>query len=205
MTATARLRPATVHDLPGVYRVCLLTGRSGGDASGDHDDPDLLGHVYAGPYIVFPDAVALVVSDHLGVAGYCVGVPDTTAFEAWCEHAWWPALREQHPLETGSGTGTPGDRALVRRLHEPVTTDPTLATAYPAHLHIDLMPRLQGQGWGRRLMDHLLDALAVAGARGVHLGVGAENAGAQAFYERLGFAEVSRDEGSRTYARPLGG
>ena len=34
--------------------------------------------------------------------------------------------------------------------------------AYPAHLHIDLLPELQGQGMGRRLIDTLRAALADA-------------------------------------------
>ncbi len=203
MTATARMRPATVHDLPGVYRVCLLTGLAGGDASEAQSDPDLLGHVYVGPYVLFPDAVALVVADGRGVAGYCVGVPDTVAFEQWCEREWWPTLREQHPLDAVAADAPTADRSLVGRLHQPVTTDPALATAHPAHLHIDLLPRLQGQGWGRRLIRELGDRLAVAGATGVHLAVDARNAGAQVFYERLGFTEVGRDPGSRTYALPL--
>ena len=31
---------------------------------------------------------------------------------------------------------------------------------YPAHLHIDLLPELQGQGWGRRLIDTLVGRAA---------------------------------------------
>ena len=195
MTAPARIRPATVHDLPGVYRVCLQTGRTGGDASGSHADPDLLGHVFAGPYILFPDAVALVVTGARGVAGYCVGVPDTIAFEQWCEREWWPPLRGQHPLLPRPAGATAADTTLNRRLHEPVTTDVGLATAYPAHLHIDLLPHPQGAGWGRRLMARLLEQLAVAGVGGVHLGVDAGNAGASAFYERSGFTLVANTGG----------
>ncbi|MGB7820235.1 MAG: GNAT family N-acetyltransferase [Ornithinibacter sp.] len=203
MTDSARLRPATVHDLPGVYRVCLQTGLSGRDATGTHADPDLLGHVYVGPYVLFPDAVALVIADGRGVAGYCVGVPDTAAFEEWCEGEWWPTLREQHPAEPPAASATPADLALVRRIHRPVTTDAGLVAAHPAHLHIDLLPRLQGQGWGRRAMDRLLERLAEKGASAVHLGVAEDNPGAHAFYERLGFTEHSRDDDERTYVRRL--
>lgn len=202
MTVSARMRPATVHDLPGVYRVCLQTGLSGRDASGAHADPDLLGHLYAGPYVLVPDGVALVVADDHGVVGYCVGVPDTAAFEQWCEREWWPPLREQHPL-VPHPTGATADEALVRRLHHPVRTEPGLAAVYPAHLHIDLLPHLQGQGWGRRLVYRVLEQLARAGAGGIHLGVDEENAGAHAFYERLGFTMVGREARTRTYARHL--
>ena len=196
----ATSRAGTVHDLPGVYRVCLLTGRSGGDAGPLHADPDLLGHLWAGPYLVFPDAVARVVHDDDGVAGYCMGVPDTAAYEDWLEGAWLPPLRERHPAGTGS---TPADRAAVDRLHRPLRTDAALLTEHPAHLHVDLLPRLQGQGWGRRLMEEVLDALAAAGAPGVHLGVDEANTGAMAFYERLGFGELGRSPGARSYGLRL--
>lgn len=186
----------TLHDLPGVYRVCLLTGRSGADASDLHGDPDLLGHVWAGPYLAHPDAVTRVVHDDAGVAGYCVGVPDTVGFEQWLEDVWLPPLRERHPH--GSGT-TPADRALVQRLHEAPRTDAALLVEHPAHLHVDLLPRLQGQGWGRRAVSEVLTGLAMAGASGVHLGVDEANTGAQAFYERLGFTTLQGPPGARFY------
>jgi ribosomal protein S18 acetylase RimI-like enzyme len=61
---------------------------------------------------------------------------------------------------------------------------------YPAHLHIDLLPRLQGSGWGRRLVDTLIAELTGRGIRGLHLSLDPENTGARAFYDRLGFAEL---------------
>ena len=70
---------------------------------------------------------------------------------------------------------------------------------HPAHLHIDLLPRLQGQGWGRRLLTEVLDGLAQVGAAGVHLGVDEENTGAQAFYERRGCTELAAPPGARVY------
>ena len=196
MAGVTTMGPATLHDLPGAYRVCLLTGRSGQDASLLHGDPDLLGHVWVGPYLVFPDAVARVVQDDLGVAGYCVGVPDTRAFEEWLEHEWLPPLRDRYPLGSPS---TDADRALVDRLHQSPRTDAGLLADHPAHLHVDLLPRLQGQGWGRRVMAEVLEGLAQSGARGVHLGVDESNTGAQAFYERLGFSELTRAPGARFY------
>ncbi len=150
------MQPGTVHDLPGVYRVCLLTGAAGADATTLHDDPDLLGHLWAGPYVAFPDAVTRVLHDEHGVAGYCLAVPDTRAFEEWVERVWLPPLRERHPLGSGS---TPADAAVVERLHHPTSADAGLLAAHPAHLHVDLLPRLQGRGWGRRVVESVLEGL----------------------------------------------
>ncbi|MGL5928429.1 MAG: GNAT family N-acetyltransferase [Dermatophilaceae bacterium] len=194
-----RMRRATVHDLPGVYRVCLATGAAGSDASGLYIDPDLLGHVFAGPYLVYPDAVALVVHDDAGVAGYCLGVPDTAAFDAWMTTVWLPPLRERYPQ--GSGTGP--DARLVELLHLWPGTDDARLARYPAHLHVDLLPRLQRRGWGRRVVESVLDELATAGASGVHLGVDTANPNAPAFYERLGFTVIRSDETSRHYGLTL--
>ena len=47
--------------------------------------------------------------------------------------------------------------------------------AYPAHLHIDLLPPFQGAGHGRALMETFYAAAARAGAPGVHLTVLAAN------------------------------
>jgi ribosomal protein S18 acetylase RimI-like enzyme len=194
------VRPGTLHDLPGVYRVCLLTGAGGADASALHDDPDLLGHRWAGPYLVFPEAVTLVVRDDSGVAGYCLAVPDTDAFEQWVETVWLPPLRARHPL--GSG-GTPADAGVVEGLHHPTRTDAVLLAQHPAHLHVDLLPRLQGQGWGRRVVTEVLDALGRAGAGGVHLGVDPDNRGARVFYERLGFTPLPGPPGACYYGMRL--
>jgi len=62
---------------------------------------------------------------------------------------------------------------------------------YPAHLHIDLLPRLQGQGIGRSLIATLVEALQERGVPGLHLTMDAANTGAAAFYERLGFTPLS--------------
>ena len=195
------MRPGTVHDLPGVYRVCLITGSGGSDASALHDDPDLLGHVWAGPYLAYPDAVTRVLHDEQGVAGYSLGVPDSRAFERWLEEVWLPPLRERHPVGSGS---TPADRALVEWLHQPTPADAGLLVAYPAHLHVDLLPRLQGHGWGRRVVESVLAGLTAAGASGVHLGVDEGNTGAQQFYLRLGFTELEGRPGARYYGMDLG-
>ena len=187
------VRLARMRDLPGIYRVCLLTGDSGQDATALHRNPDLLGHVYAGPYVVGERPFALVVADEEGIAGYCLAALDTKAFAAWAEAEWWPGLRAQFPLPP-PGEATP-DAALTRLLHEPPLAPADVVAAYPSHLHIDLLERARGTGLGRVLIERQLERLREHGSTGVHLDVAPDNANAIAFYRHLGFVDLRADDG----------
>ena len=178
-------------DLDQLYDICLRTGASGEDASEQVVEPRLLGEIYAAPYGVLEPEHALVVDDGAGTAiGYAIGAIDTLAFEARCESEWWPPLRERHPI--GSG-GNDLDELLIAMLHHPHPSDASVLGEYPSHLHIDLLPEAQGQGWGRRMMTAMFELLAGAGSRGLHFGVSARNHDALAFYDHLGLARVVDD------------
>lgn len=197
----AKIRKYEPGEEQVLYDICLLTGDSGRDASAQHRDPNLLGAVFVGPYLRLAPEHALVGVDDHGVAGYVLGVPDTRSFEAECERSWWPPLRAEYPLGAFE-EGTEDDR-IVRLIHNPPAAGPDVVERYPAHLHIDLLPRLQGQGNGRRLLTTLLDGLAAAGAPGVHLGVSTANQRAIGFYRRMGFTEVHAYTHSLIMARAL--
>ncbi len=67
-----------------------------------------------------------------------------------------------------------------------------LVGPYPSHLHINLLPRLQRRGLGRRLVERWLETIRSLGSPGVHLGVNAANIRAMAFYRACGFRELAR-------------
>jgi len=186
-----RIEVAGIHDLPGAYRTCILTAADGQDATALHRDPDLLGHVYVGPYLARGLGTQLVIVDEAGHAGYLVSTDDTASFEAWTESAWWPALRRRYP-RPGDGSR---DARLIEHIHAPPLTPAAIAAEYPAHLHIDLLERVRGTGLGRLLMVRLLAELTARGVAGVHLGVSAENDNAVGFYDHLGFREIAREPG----------
>lgn len=198
------LRSARETDRAALLSICLETGDSGQDATALYRDPVILGQVYAAPYLTFAPDFAFVLEDDQGVGGYVLGTPDTAAFEDTLEREWWPPLRLQYPDPQAipAAERTPDER-IAHLIHHPPRAPRELLTAYPAHLHIDLLPRVQGGGRGRALMDTLLDALRAAGAPGVHLGVGARNVRAQGFYRHLGFTELGRTPGAVTFGRPL--
>lgn len=192
------IRRATQADHPGLSMVCLKTGNAGQDASETEDDPALLGLIFALPYQVAEPDFAFVVTDSIGICGYVLGAPNTVGFTAFMEGQWLPPLRQTLPdpgPDTGHWRGSDWARALI---HQPPILPPVDLSRYPAHGHIDLLPRAQGQGVGRRAMQTLMDALAQSGSPGLHLGLWARNTGALAFYHRLGF-EILKHVGDTIY------
>lgn len=179
------VRPATPADRPAVEAICIATGDNGRDARGLQAHPELLAHLWATPHLIADPTLATIVNDPHGPAGYLVATASTLDFERWCEQHWWPALRQRYPRQDAWGDR---DRELVELVHEPEVTPASLAATYPAHLHINLMPRVQGGGLGRVLIERLVTQLRERGVPGVHLGVARSNANAIGFYEHLGFA-----------------
>jgi len=193
------VRPVEPDDLPALYRIALLTGDNGADASALYKDPRLIGHIYAAPYALLSPKTAFVAEDAQGVAGYIVGALDTHAFEARLERDWWPELRAQYadPSDQAPDTWT-ADQMRAWMIHHPYLTPDRVLAGHPSHLHINLLPRLQGQGMGKALMDRLLGLLADLGSPGVHLGTGLANVRARRFYAIYGFNTVERPAGARS-------
>lgn len=180
------IRPYHPSDLPQLYRICLRTGDSGANASLLYDDPDLLGHIYAAPYAVLEPDLCFVLTQGGAPCGYILGTADSLGFQRKTETQWFPVLRERYALPLPENSR---DAAMIRLIHEGYRYPDNL-TGYPAHLHIDLLPEAQGQGWGGKLMRTFLEALRAEGISGVHLGVSKRNARAISFYERVGFTRL---------------
>lgn len=181
------IRPYHPSDLYSLYQICLKTADSGKDATALYHDPELMGHLYAAPYAVAEPDLCFILTADDAPSGYVLGTRDSHAFAAWAEQEWFPVLRERYPLPAPDDDSR--DAHAIRSIHEGYDVEPELA-AYPAHLHIDLLPVAQGKGWGRRLIQTLTDRLRALGAPGVHLGVGKRNTGAIEFYARVGFHRV---------------
>jgi ribosomal protein S18 acetylase RimI-like enzyme len=184
-----RIRPYRPDDLEDLYRICLLTADSGQDATSLFGDPQLPGHIFAAPYGVFQRSLVFLAEDQAGVAGYIVGALDSQDFEQTLERSWWPPLRERYPDPPGQAGQWTREQFFAHLIHYPPGTADELAASYPSHLHINLLPRLQGRGVGRRLIETLAGALREQGSRGLHLHVGPANQRAARFYAHVGFTE----------------
>jgi GNAT superfamily N-acetyltransferase len=192
------IRPVRGEDLAALYAVALGTGKDGADASALYRDGRLLGEIYVAPYAALEPGGVFVAEDGEGVAGYVVGVRDTRAFEARLEAEWWPPLRTRHhdPSATAPELWTP-DEVRAFMIHHPRPAPEGVVSAFPAHLHLNLLPRLQGRGIGRALLD-AFGAGPGRPAIPTHVGVSPANARGAAFWRRQGFAPL---EGAST--RPL--
>lgn len=195
-------RAQDAAEVDRLYEICLRTGDAGGDASGRAVHPRLIGDLYLGPYLAFEPDLAFVLVDEEAtgpdaVVGYVLGVRDSAAFDARLVRDWLPALRERYPLAVARDGSLPEgtvDAMFIEILHDHHGPDPAFLERYPAHLHVDVLPRAQGGGRGRALLERLFDALRALGVPGVHLGMAASNVRAGGFYEHLGFTTLTADE-----------
>jgi ribosomal protein S18 acetylase RimI-like enzyme len=182
------VRPYRASDRADVAEICVRTGNDGADASGIYANPEILADVYALPYVDLEPGLDLVVDTGARVAGYLLAVADTRAFVERYRREWLPAFESKYGA--AASAPSPDDRLIAAGSDPERMLIPGL-DQYPAHLHIDLLPELQGQGFGRELIQRLLVELNSLGVPGVHLGVSETNRGARAFYARLGFRPLA--------------
>lgn len=196
------IRNTHASDLPSLYSICHATGLNGRDASPSIADPELIGHSYVGPYAVLEPDTCFVAVQESRIVGYIVAAADSMEFHRKCEAAWFPVLRARYPVPSPEDTSP--SATFMRTLHRghPPSEEVDLA-AYPASLHIDLLPRAQGRGVGRQLMNRLFDRLRECKIPGVHLYVGRSNIDAIGFYERIGFQCIDDAQHARGYGIKL--
>ena len=214
-TRSAFIRPVTPKDTPALSKICLLTADAGISAALNHSENpghEFPGNVYAVPYAVLKNTFGFVLvvkdtteSGEEEVVGYTLGATDTRAFEAEAERDWYPNLRERFPLSLSQDPGadsiesnlTAEDKRYIGLFHKPDSAYEACIEFSPAHLHIDILPEFQRQGWGRKLIDTAIRYLYKEGKtadgtklEGVWLGMDPRNKEAAAFYERIGFTHV---------------
>jgi GNAT superfamily N-acetyltransferase len=195
----SRIRPFATYDLPGIYRVCGDVDARGRAERQQLSIPDLPGHIFAGPYVVADPDLCWVVADSQGVGGYIVGTADAVEFQRWREEHWFPQIRAQYPL-TAIAQQTADDSRYLQILHAPPRVIPAFLSQYPAELHIKLEARAARRGWGTKLVRELVGGVRKKGVEGLHLSVSIENAGAVAFYSRLGFVPFEQRDGNLAMA-----
>ena len=191
-----RLRFAQAYDLDAIYSISLATGLAGSDAAHLYKDARLIGHIYSAPYACLEPNLALVLEDATGVAGFVVGTTDTESWEARLERDWWPLLRKQYPDPGEASSDWTPDQKRWAIIHHPERTPMNIARKFPAHMHLNLLPRQQHQGQGAMLVQTWLELARDRGALAVHVGINRANARALRFWARVGFQPLTANSGA---------
>lgn len=198
MLVIRAFRPA---DLEALYAISLATGHEGGDSSHLYRDRKLIGHIYSAPYALLEPHLALVVEDNQGVAGFAVGTPDTAKWQERLEAEWWPKLRLQYVDPAARpATEWSADQRRAYAIHHPQYTPQRIIELYPAHLHLNLLERIQGRGAGTRLFTEWMALASRHGIGATHVGINSANARAVRFWSKRGFDHLkfANDGSGRT-------
>jgi ribosomal protein S18 acetylase RimI-like enzyme len=202
------IRSARPGDARGAYYVCLKTGDYGADGEPFYaEDPEALGRIFVGPYLAFEPESSLILEDAEGICGYALAAYDSRTFFRRYEKEWRPELCARFPKPEGEPAAWTRVQHVYSWYHEPDYFCPEPYEQFPSHLHIDLLPRAQRRGYGRRMLEEVMERLRRRGSPGAHLGVSMRNSRARSFYERLGFKELVRVgadlEGSAYLGKPF--
>lgn len=187
-TAARRVRPLRGSDFAAVGRVAHQTGFFGESAARYFADGRLFADLWVGPYFEDrPREAPLGFAAELNgaVVGYIVGLADGGRYGRDLTRA---LLRRVLPNLVRLRYRRPwaGVPYLLRAWR--FSTPHAPLSAYPAHLHINLLARARGSGLGRELLDAYLNALRARGVPGVQLSTTRENGPALQLYERAGFS-----------------
>ena len=195
-----QIRNYHITDLSSLYRICLLTGHNGDDASPFLKDTDLVGHLFAAPYAIFEPELCFILLKNYTPSGYVLGTKNSIKFYEQCEKNWYPELRIRYPMPPKNNMSLESN--FIRYLHQNQVLPEGLEN-YPAHLHIDLLPIAQGEGNGRKLIEAFLTKLQSQNVQGVHLTVSKNNQNAIGFYSHVGFQKLKELEESIIFVKNL--
>ncbi|KZS87372.1 hypothetical protein SISNIDRAFT_460986 [Sistotremastrum niveocremeum HHB9708] len=192
------LREATEADKPVIAHISLLTADAG--TSADHllTIKELPPLAWALPYISLPTGFGYVLvkrGDEDGakeeVMGYIVATSDTVKWREAALTIWEPPLKIKYPLEMLDSPEfdlTELDKYFIKRIHHPITYAQEMLDFSPAHFHISILPELQGQGWGRKMIVKVAERLKEIDPtmEGVWNGIEPRNLPSIRFYTKIG-------------------
>lgn len=196
------------HFVPGdreaVRRICCETADRGGPVEHFFPDRDIFADVLLRYYLDDEPQSSWIAEADGAVVGYLTGCLDSRR----CRRvmAWRVVPRAVLKVLARGTLGHPQTRALLKAgaatwWHGGFAGDAALR-AYPAHLHVNVLAGFRGQAIGQELVQRFCDQVATAHLSGVHAVVREDNPPACAFFERLGFARVSRHPTTLITGRP---
>lgn len=201
------IRLFTPADADVVHRIGADTAFYGDPVEAIFEDRRLFIDIFMRPYTVHYAAACWIAEMDGQVIGYLTGCLDTDSYTPVFRRALLRAaertLRGRYRL--GPRTVRAGIGFVCEQISRRARPD---FTAYPAHLHINLIASYRGQGIGRQLMQAYLDQCRAAGIPGVHLSTTDQHTAAVHLYQKLGFTILHRHRSpyqSMVSGRPVDG
>jgi ribosomal protein S18 acetylase RimI-like enzyme len=192
------IRPYRAGDRLAVREVCFQTGFMGEPAEWMWRDQESFSDIFTSYWTDREPEHALVADLDGEVVGYLLGCMDSRRVENAGKLLFRHGFLRGIAFRSGTSaafwrmiTDGIGD-SINHRLPPPTYYD----ERWPAHLHIDLLPVCRGHGVGAALVGRWFESLRLADVPGCHLQTMAENTGAIAFFEKMGFTKRGRPDGA---------
>ncbi len=160
-------------DFDGVRYTCLNSD----DGEMNEQVSEFVLHTFCDYYIEHEPENCFVLDDDGKAVGYIICTENYDKYKEVFD-------REYLPLNKNLGEGLYNWALTSTVLQNKYKAD------YPAHLHIDLLPEYQRQGWGGKLLKTLFDHLRKKGIKGVMLTTGTSNTNAGNFYKKYGLEQL---------------
>ncbi len=192
MTTNAQIRSFRSTDEPRIRQICFETALYGGPIRALIDDQPLVTDALLGYYLRFEPESILIAEKNGEIAGYLTGCIDTHRSEKIIGRKLFPGLCWRI-VAGGLAFQAPVLSSLfpaLRGLHRALEAKRNLISQYPAHLHMNLDSRFQGQGIGSVLLETHMGYLREKHIPGIHLSTGTE--GGKAFFAKKGFVCMTR-------------
>lgn len=183
------IRPLRESDREQAEFICIQTAPDALAATEKKREETLW--LYNRYYIRNEKEHCFVLADDSDIAvGYVLCAPDYKRYKKEFFSCEMRKLRKYGP-------------APVLAAYGQMTALKPFSKRYPAHLHIDILPAYQHQGWGTKLLDALAAHLKGSGVPGVLLVAGEQNHGAIIFYEKYGMERLGNIGGGVVFGLAL--
>ncbi len=164
------IRKYETKDFDNVRYTCLNSD----EPISDSNLAEFILHTFCDYYLEHEPENCFVLDDDGRAVGYIICAEDYDSYKEIFD-------KDYLPLNEGLGDD------LYKWACESTILQNKYKANYPAHLHIDLLPAYQRQGWGGKLLEALFEHLKANGVKGVMLTAGTENIKGGNFYKKYGF------------------
>lgn len=188
-TGLFNIRKAALKDLDACRHICIETAMWS-DISKE-SVRRYLTKSFCDPYIEHFIDSCFIAEDTEGVFGYIICAPDYGRYSKVVDKYYSAGAKKSFFQRLKKLLSLSSEKKRVER--------------YPAHLHINILPRGQKRGVGKALMKALFSELQGLNVEGIHLGVDGRNKNAMSFYEHLGFKRTDKAAWGYYYAMDGGG